>query len=101
MGIAALSPHAGETGMFGRREIDEIVPSVEAARAAGVDAQGPFPADAIFLKGHDGHFDGISARWRLGTTGWGHKGVPVSLGGWVVRHRRARAPAEACSPIVC
>ncbi|WP_329248770.1 4-hydroxythreonine-4-phosphate dehydrogenase PdxA [Actinoallomurus sp. NBC_01490] len=47
IGIAALSPHAGESGMFGQREIDEIVPSVGAARAAGVDARGSFPADTI------------------------------------------------------
>jgi 4-hydroxythreonine-4-phosphate dehydrogenase len=59
IGIAALSPHAGESGMFGQREIDEIVPSVGAARAAGVDARGSFPADTIFMTGRDGHFDGI------------------------------------------
>lgn len=59
IGVAALNPHNGENGLFGRHEIDEIAPGVATARAAGIDAQGPFPADTIFLKGRDGAFDGI------------------------------------------
>ncbi|MGP2441251.1 4-hydroxythreonine-4-phosphate dehydrogenase PdxA [Streptomyces sp. JW3] len=59
VGVAALNPHNGENGIFGRHEIDEIAPGVAAARAEGIDVQGPFSADTIFLKGRDGHFDGI------------------------------------------
>ncbi|MFD7812193.1 4-hydroxythreonine-4-phosphate dehydrogenase PdxA [Streptomyces sp. NPDC059785] len=59
IGVAALNPHNGENGLFGRHEIDEIAPGVAAARASGIDAQGPFSADTIFLKGRDGVFDGI------------------------------------------
>lgn len=55
--VAGLNPHAGENGAFGREEIDAVVPAIEAARARGVDAQGPFPADTVFLKSRDGVYD--------------------------------------------
>src|SRR5689334_17999247 len=55
--VAGLNPHAGENGMFGREEVDHIVPAIEAARAQGIDAQGPFPADTVFLKSRDGVYD--------------------------------------------
>ena len=55
--VAGLNPHAGENGLFGREELDQIVPGIEAARAKGVDAQGPFPADTVFLKARDGAYD--------------------------------------------
>jgi 4-hydroxy-L-threonine phosphate dehydrogenase PdxA len=46
--VAALNPHAGEGGHLGREEIDEIAPAIAAARAHGIDAIGPLPADTIF-----------------------------------------------------
>jgi 4-hydroxythreonine-4-phosphate dehydrogenase len=55
--VAGLNPHAGEAGAFGREELDEIVPAVAAARARGVDAVGPFPADTLFVKARDGEYD--------------------------------------------
>jgi 4-hydroxythreonine-4-phosphate dehydrogenase len=55
--VSGLNPHAGENGMFGREEVDHIAPAVEAARARGIDAQGPFPADTVFLKSRDGVYD--------------------------------------------
>lgn len=57
LGVCALNPHNGENGAFGRQEIDHIRPAVAAARQKGIDAQGPFPCDTIFLKRE--HFDGI------------------------------------------
>lgn len=59
IGVAALNPHAGESGSFGRQEIDEIGPGIERARAAGADATGPFPSDTIFLRARAGQFDGV------------------------------------------
>jgi 4-phospho-D-threonate 3-dehydrogenase / 4-phospho-D-erythronate 3-dehydrogenase len=58
-GVAALNPHAGEHGMFGDEEIREIAPGVERARAAGVDAIGPVPADAVFHQCLQGRFDAV------------------------------------------
>ncbi|MGH7893536.1 MAG: 4-hydroxythreonine-4-phosphate dehydrogenase PdxA [Candidatus Binatia bacterium] len=55
--VAGLNPHAGEAGVFGREEVDHIAPAIEAARACGIDAQGPFPADTVFLKSRDGVYD--------------------------------------------
>ncbi len=50
IGVAALNPHAGEGGLFGREEIEIIVPAVEKARQQGFNVFGPYPADTIFLK---------------------------------------------------
>jgi 4-hydroxy-L-threonine phosphate dehydrogenase PdxA len=55
--VCALNPHNGENGSFGREEIDHIRPAVAAARESGIDVQGPYPCDTIFLKRE--HFDGI------------------------------------------
>jgi 4-hydroxythreonine-4-phosphate dehydrogenase len=46
--IAALNPHAGESGKFGSEEARIIAPAVEALRSVGIDATGPHPADALF-----------------------------------------------------
>lgn len=48
--VAGLNPHAGEGGMFGREEIDEIRPAVAAARERGIAASGPFPPDTVFMR---------------------------------------------------
>jgi len=57
LAVAGLNPHAGEGGMFGREEVDQIVPAVAAARERGIDAAGPFPGDTVFLKSRDGVWD--------------------------------------------
>ncbi len=48
--VCGLNPHNGDNGSFGREEIDVIGPAVQAARARGLPADGPFAADTIFLK---------------------------------------------------
>jgi 4-hydroxythreonine-4-phosphate dehydrogenase len=55
--VSALNPHAGEGGLFGREEIEEIQPAIEEARAAGVNAIGPVPADTVFVKAKQGLYD--------------------------------------------
>ncbi|WP_010203977.1 4-hydroxythreonine-4-phosphate dehydrogenase PdxA [Salinibacterium sp. PAMC 21357] len=62
IGVAALNPHNGENGLFGREEIDEIAPGVATARELGLDASGPFPSDTIFLARHK--FDGIVTQYH-------------------------------------
>ncbi len=59
IGVAALNPHGGENGMFGREEIDEIAPGVERARADGVEAFGPIPGDAVFHQCIQGRWDAV------------------------------------------
>jgi 4-hydroxythreonine-4-phosphate dehydrogenase len=57
--VAALNPHAGEGGNFGREEIDVIAPAVAAAQARQMAVEGPFPADTVFLRARDGAFDAV------------------------------------------
>lgn len=65
--VAGLNPHAGEGGLFGDEEIREIIPAIAAARAEGIDAQGPFPPDTVFMRArhapphHPGAFDVVVA----------------------------------------
>ena len=47
--VAGLNPHAGEDGHLGMEEIDIIKPALQQAKALGIDCEGPFPADTIFL----------------------------------------------------
>ncbi|MHA6823438.1 4-hydroxythreonine-4-phosphate dehydrogenase PdxA [Ralstonia pseudosolanacearum] len=46
--VTGLNPHAGEAGHLGREEIEVIEPAVARARARGIDARGPYPADTLF-----------------------------------------------------
>ena len=57
--VAALNPHAGESGQVGREEIDVIRPAVETAVSKGIDAVGPVPADTIYVRAFGGEFDGV------------------------------------------
>jgi 4-hydroxythreonine-4-phosphate dehydrogenase len=57
--VAGLNPHAGDSGNFGREEIDVIAPAVEAAKRDGLGVEGPFPADTIFLRAKSGAFDAV------------------------------------------
>lgn len=46
--VAGLNPHAGENGLFGREEIEEIAPAIEWAQQQGMPVSGPFPPDTLF-----------------------------------------------------
>jgi len=56
LAVAGLNPHSGENGLFGREEMDEIVPAVKEMQAQGYDVIGPVPADSIFALGLDGRW---------------------------------------------
>lgn len=55
--VAGLNPHAGEAGMFGDEERDEILPAIESARIEGIPVSGPYPPDTVFHKAYKGEFD--------------------------------------------
>ena len=64
--VAGLNPHAGEGGLFGDEEITVIGPAIEAARAEGIDASGPYAPDTVFMRArhapqHPGEFDIVVA----------------------------------------
>ena len=88
--VAGLNPHAGEGGLFGREELDVIVPAMQAAAELGCDAHGPWAPDTVFMRsrkrpGQDAEFDVVVAMYHdqglipvkyLGV----EKGVNVTLG---------------------
>jgi 4-hydroxythreonine-4-phosphate dehydrogenase len=59
--IAGLNPHAGERGHIGREEQDVFPPALEALRTAGVDIEGPFPGDTLFVRAARGDFEAVIA----------------------------------------
>jgi 4-hydroxythreonine-4-phosphate dehydrogenase len=65
IGIAGLNPHAGEGGLFGREEIEQIAPAVRAAQLEGIDAQGPFAPDTVFMRARGfNEFDVVIAMYH-------------------------------------
>lgn len=61
--VAALNPHASEEGRFGDEERRIIEPALVMAREAGIDVEGPFPADTLFWMAR-GRYDGIVAMYH-------------------------------------
>jgi 4-hydroxythreonine-4-phosphate dehydrogenase len=55
--VAALNPHAGEAGLFGKEENEIILPAIEEAQDVGIDATGPYPPDTLFYYAAKGNFD--------------------------------------------
>jgi 4-phospho-D-threonate 3-dehydrogenase / 4-phospho-D-erythronate 3-dehydrogenase len=63
--VCGINPHAGENGLFGHGEEEEkVVPAIETVRAAGIDAQGPLPADTVFFRAVRGDFDLVVAMYH-------------------------------------
>lgn len=62
--VAALNPHAGESGMFGDEEERIIRPALEKAAREGILAEGPFPPDTLFFRVDQGAFDAVIAMYH-------------------------------------
>ncbi|HUI31725.1 MAG TPA: 4-hydroxythreonine-4-phosphate dehydrogenase PdxA [Candidatus Acidoferrales bacterium] len=62
--VLGLNPHAGENGLIGKEENEIIIPAIEEARSAKINAVGPFPADAFFGTYREGQYDGILAMYH-------------------------------------
>ena len=82
IGVAGLNPHSGENGLFGREEIDEIIPAIEEAKAQGINAEGPVPPDTIFSKARGGWYDIVVAMYH----DQGH--IPLKVIGFVYNGER-------------
>jgi 4-hydroxythreonine-4-phosphate dehydrogenase len=76
--VAALNPHAGEGGIFGREDIDVTTPTLAAYARDGVTVEGPVPGDTVFVKMRGGRYDAVVAMYH----DQGH--VPVKLLGFNV-----------------
>jgi len=68
--VLGLNPHAGEGGHLGREELDVIVPVITEAQQAGIDLQGPAPADTAFTADVTADYDAILAMYH-------DQGLPV------------------------
>jgi 4-hydroxythreonine-4-phosphate dehydrogenase len=85
LALCALNPHASDGGLFGDEEARTLEPAVEAIRSAGIDVQGPIPADTVFLRSIRGEFDAVLAPYHdvgmaaFKTAAFG-QGVNVTLG---------------------
>jgi 4-hydroxythreonine-4-phosphate dehydrogenase len=63
--VAGLNPHAGEGGLFGREEIEAIHPAIVLAKREGIDVQGSFPPDTIFMQARGfARFDVVIAMYH-------------------------------------
>jgi len=71
--VAGLNPHSGEGGLFGREEIEEIIPAVILAKKQGFNVVGPLPPDTVFVKARGGAYDAVVAMYH----DQGH--IPVKL----------------------
>jgi 4-phospho-D-threonate 3-dehydrogenase / 4-phospho-D-erythronate 3-dehydrogenase len=76
--VAALNPHAGEGGLFGRQDIDVSEPTIAQAVADGLNVVGPVPGDTVFVKLRAGQYDAVIAMYH----DQGH--IPVKLLGFEV-----------------
>ncbi len=76
--VAALNPHAGEGGLFGRHDIDVAAPAIAEAVARGLDVVGPVPGDTVFVKLRAGQYDAVIANYH----DQGH--IPVKLLGFEI-----------------
>jgi 4-hydroxythreonine-4-phosphate dehydrogenase len=71
--VAGINPHCGENGLFGTEDDDQIAPAVAAARAEGIEVQGPVSADTVFHRAYSGAFDLVVAQYH----DQGH--IPIKL----------------------
>ena len=83
--VAALNPHAGDNGKYGREEIDIIAPAVEACQEKQIHVTGPWPSDTVFLKAQGGEVDAVVTMYHdqgqiaIKLMGF-HRGVTVAGG---------------------
>ncbi|MGH7267275.1 MAG: 4-hydroxythreonine-4-phosphate dehydrogenase PdxA [Candidatus Rokuibacteriota bacterium] len=64
LAVCGLNPHAGESGLFGDEEQHAIGPAIADARAEGIDATGPYPADTLMSRARGGEFDCVVAMYH-------------------------------------
>lgn len=76
IGVAGLNPHAGDSGLFGTEDDEEILPAVEEAKRLGYDVEGPVPPDTMFAKAAMGAYGGVVAMYH----DQGH--IPFKLAGF-------------------
>lgn len=91
IGVAGLNPHCGENGMFGREEIEEIQPAIDAALAEGIciPEKKPTPPDTVFSKALGGWYDIVVVMYH----DQGH--IPLKVKGFVYNREEQHWEAVA------
>lgn len=91
IGVAGLNPHCGENGMFGREEIEEIQPAIDAALEEGIliPEKKPTPPDTVFSKALGGWYDIVVVMYH----DQGH--IPLKVKGFVYNHELKKWDAVA------
>ena len=74
--VSGLNAHSGEGGLFGREEIEEIIPAIEEAKKLGYNIVGLYPPDTVFLRAYKGEFDVVIAMYH----DQGH--IPIKMAGF-------------------
>jgi 4-hydroxythreonine-4-phosphate dehydrogenase len=74
--VAGLNPHAGENGLFGSEDAEQIAPAIASAVEEGIDASGPHPPDTVMMRARRGTFDIVVVQYH----DQGH--IPVKLMGF-------------------
>ncbi|MFC1506847.1 4-hydroxythreonine-4-phosphate dehydrogenase PdxA [Thermoproteota archaeon] len=74
--VSGFNPHAGESGLFGNEEIEEIIPAIESAKKNNMNVIGPMPPDTVFLRASRGEYDAVVAMYH----DQGH--IPVKMLGF-------------------
>ncbi len=88
--VAGLNPHAGESGVLGREEIEVITPVIDRLQEEGFSVRGPLPADTLFQQKYLAGCDAVLAMYHdqglptLKYASFG-KGVNVTLGLPIIR----------------
>lgn len=77
IGVAGLNPHAGDGGLFGSEEINEIIPAIQQARSEGCNVEGPIPGDSLYSKVMGGWYDIAVAMYH----DQGH--IPLKFAGFI------------------
>lgn len=62
--VAALNPHAGDSGTIGREEIEVIAPAVATMKSRGLDVTGPLPSDTVFIAARKGVYDAVVSMYH-------------------------------------
>lgn len=74
--VAGLNAHCSEDGLFGNEEATAIEPAIGQAISEGIPAEGPVPADTVFIKAAAGRYDLVVAMYH----DQGH--IPVKMHGF-------------------
>ena len=90
LAVAGLNPHAGEHGLFGMEEIEEVIPAIEEAQKEGIDVTGPIPPDSIFIKTIQGKYDADVVMYHdqghiPAKLNWVNEGVNCTIGLPIIR----------------